>query len=156
MGAGEHMAGLPQPDELLEFPGNKLRAVVADDARTGRRILLARFLQHELRVSLFHCLANVRLHDKPACSLATSLRLVFDTVALHQRKCALPLFANSSFRRSRRTLSHTPVMKKRLISLARILALNWQAPNPGAEIRRFKNRANIADRGNHETHEPHE
>jgi len=39
---------------------------------------------------------------------------------------------------------------------SQILALDWQAPNPGAEISRFKNRANIGNRGNHETHEPHE
>lgn len=66
VGAGAHMSGSHQTDELFEIAGQELRPVVADDAGLFSRELLQRLLQDEFDLSFLHRLPQLPMHDKAA------------------------------------------------------------------------------------------
>src|SRR6202022_4492353 len=59
MGRGQHMAGLPEADKLVEVARHELTAAVGDDTRPGLGISLAAPLQDDLRVGLLHGGADI-------------------------------------------------------------------------------------------------
>jgi hypothetical protein len=60
------MSHAPDPEELLEVPGDKLGAIVRDDARLLARGLFAIALDDCFHVRFLHVRADLPVNDKPA------------------------------------------------------------------------------------------
>src|SRR5512135_1845452 len=56
-------------DELLEVPGDELRAIVRDDPRPLARVLLASPLDDRLHLGFGHRLADLPVDDEPAVAV---------------------------------------------------------------------------------------
>src|SRR5258708_5803128 len=76
MRTGQHMTGLPEPDELLEVLGNELRPVVADDPWPRLGVLLPRSLQHDLGVAFLHRLPEVPLDEIAAGAVQDAAQII--------------------------------------------------------------------------------
>src|SRR5512133_260824 len=63
------MGHAADPDELLEIPGDELRAVVRDDPRPGVGVTLAGALSDRLDVGLGHRRADLPMDDEPAVAV---------------------------------------------------------------------------------------
>ena len=59
VGRGQHMAGLPEADKLLEVARHELAAAVGDDPRPGLGVSLASPLQDDFRVGFLHGGADI-------------------------------------------------------------------------------------------------
>ena len=70
------MAHTTDSNELLEIPGNELRAVIGDDAwgHTGK--LLPGSLYDDLHISLFHALTDLPVHDIAAIAVQDRAEVV--------------------------------------------------------------------------------
>src|SRR5580658_2413980 len=89
--AGQHMAGLPEPNEFLEVLGDELRPVVANDPGPGLRMLFARLLQHDLGVGFLHRLAYFPMHDITAGPVQNRAQVVKGAANIDERKVDVPM-----------------------------------------------------------------
>src|SRR5712672_1597529 len=59
VGRGQHMAGLPKADKLLEVARHELAAAIGDDPRPGLGVSLPSPLQDDFRVGFLHGGADI-------------------------------------------------------------------------------------------------
>ena len=85
------MGHAAQPDEVLEFPSDKLRAVVADDTRARVGIFLASALQDALDVALRHALADFVMHDGAAGTVEDRAQIVEGSAQVQVRDVHVPV-----------------------------------------------------------------
>lgn len=92
MGRTEHVGGLPDTDELFEVLGRELRSVVADDSGPGFGVSFPCPLQDDLRVGLFHLLADVPGDNGPRAAVEHGAEVVEGSSDVHIGKVHMPMF----------------------------------------------------------------
>ena len=85
------MRHVPDADELLEVPGDKLWAVVANDARFSPGIPLFGPFQNDLNVSLRHRLPQIPMDQETAVAVQDAAQVVERRATVHIGNIDVPM-----------------------------------------------------------------